>query len=121
MKRCRGDCEIDVHLPDVPAQVQVERLGRVARTCPIRRALETGFEFEERILRRPARGASADVADAAGGVSPSPSGLQAASTSSGSCPAARRPCSSAPITASSTATRAYGLFSAAISRHGASS
>jgi putative redox protein len=29
---------------------QIERLGRVAETCPFRRALEAGFRFEERIV-----------------------------------------------------------------------
>jgi putative redox protein len=28
---------------------QLERLEKVARTCPLRRSLETGFEFAERI------------------------------------------------------------------------
>ncbi len=45
--------EIEIHLPDSLAPAQVERLKRVARTCPIRRALETGFAFEERILEEP--------------------------------------------------------------------
>ena len=43
-------CEIDVHLPASLAPDQVRRLERVANTCPVRRALETGFEFDERIL-----------------------------------------------------------------------
>jgi len=41
--------EIDVHLPPGLSEMQVQRLARVARTCPIRRSLEAGFEFEERI------------------------------------------------------------------------
>jgi putative redox protein len=42
--------KIDVHLPEGLSDMQIKRLERVARTCPIRRALETGFEFEEQIL-----------------------------------------------------------------------
>jgi putative redox protein len=45
--------QIDVHLPDSLAPAQVERLRRVAKTCPIRRALETGFAFEERLVTEP--------------------------------------------------------------------
>lgn len=41
--------EIDVHLPDGLRPEQVERLRRVAHTCPARRALETGFTFEEQL------------------------------------------------------------------------
>jgi uncharacterized OsmC-like protein/GNAT superfamily N-acetyltransferase len=41
--------EIDVHLPPGLSEMQVQRLERVARTCPIRRSLEAGFEFEERL------------------------------------------------------------------------
>jgi putative redox protein len=40
--------EIDVRLPDDLTAEQRLRLERVARTCPVRRALETGFAFEER-------------------------------------------------------------------------
>jgi putative redox protein len=42
--------EIQVHLPDTLTEAQRERLKRVADTCPIRRAMETGFEFDERIV-----------------------------------------------------------------------
>lgn len=41
--------EMAVHLPDGLTDEQVERLGRVARSCPARRALEAGFAFEEQI------------------------------------------------------------------------
>ena len=34
---------------------QLERLEKVARACPLRRSLETGFEFTERI-EAPVRG-----------------------------------------------------------------
>lgn len=32
---------------------QLERLEKVARSCPVRRSIEAGFEFEERILVQP--------------------------------------------------------------------
>jgi putative redox protein len=38
---------ISVHLPDGLTRDQVERLRRVAETCPAKRALEAGFEFEQ--------------------------------------------------------------------------
>jgi putative redox protein len=34
---------------------QLRRLERVAATCPVRRAIETGIEFDERIARRAQR------------------------------------------------------------------
>jgi putative redox protein len=46
---------ITIELPDDLSAEQVERLRRVAETCPVRRALEADFEFEERVvLGRPA-------------------------------------------------------------------
>ena len=42
--------EIDVRLPDDLSPEQITRLRRVADTCPLRRSLETGFEFDERIV-----------------------------------------------------------------------
>lgn len=45
--------EVDVRLPDSLSSTQVERLRRVANTCPIRRALEAGFEFHEQLLIEP--------------------------------------------------------------------
>ncbi len=49
-------CRIEVHLPQSLSADQVKRLERVADSCPVRRALETGFEFDEEIvLDRPAR------------------------------------------------------------------
>ena len=39
------------------SDAQLERLERVARACPLRRSLETGFEFAERI-EAPLRGAA---------------------------------------------------------------
>jgi putative redox protein len=44
---------IEVRLPEGLSRSQVDRLRRVADTCPLRRALETGFEFEERIVSAP--------------------------------------------------------------------
>lgn len=34
------------------SDAQLERLERVARSCPLRRSIEAGFEFEETIQRR---------------------------------------------------------------------
>jgi putative redox protein len=50
---------IDVHLPDDLTPEQQRRLERVAETCPVRRALETGFSFEERTVIAQAPGAAA--------------------------------------------------------------
>ena len=41
---------IDLHLPDDLTPDQQRRLERVAKTCPVRRALESGFIFEERTV-----------------------------------------------------------------------
>jgi putative redox protein len=50
------DVKVSVHLPDGLTPDQVERLRRVAETCPARRALEAGFSFEEElVLDLPAR------------------------------------------------------------------
>src|SRR5450755_3350115 len=57
--------EVTVHLPDDLTPDQVRRLRRVADTCPVRRALEAGFAFTERLelislpqSRRPPRAAA---------------------------------------------------------------
>jgi putative redox protein len=50
---------IDVHLPSNLTPDQRRRLERVAETCPVRRALETGFTFEERTVTAPAASAAA--------------------------------------------------------------
>ncbi len=42
--------EVAVHLPGGLTDDQIVRLRRVADTCPVRRALEGTFEFEERVL-----------------------------------------------------------------------
>jgi putative redox protein len=45
--------DVTINLPDGLSEDQVTRLRRVADTCPVRRALEGGFIFDERI-RTPA-------------------------------------------------------------------
>ncbi len=40
----------ELHLPGDLSPDQVRRLERVAESCPLRRALETGFEFKERTV-----------------------------------------------------------------------
>ena len=40
---------IRVNLPAGLSDEQIARLRRVADTCPVRRALEAGFAFDERI------------------------------------------------------------------------
>lgn len=39
--------DVRLRLPDGLSPVQVERLRRVAANCPVRRALEAGFGFDE--------------------------------------------------------------------------
>jgi putative redox protein len=46
--------EVAIHLPEGLTPDQVMRLRRVADTCPVRRALQAGFTFEERIVLGPA-------------------------------------------------------------------
>jgi putative redox protein len=41
---------VETHLPDTLAPEQRARLERVAQTCPVRRALEGGFDFDERFV-----------------------------------------------------------------------
>ena len=41
--------DVEVHLPDGLTAEQVKRLRRVADTCPVRRSLEAGFVFDERV------------------------------------------------------------------------
>ena len=40
--------QVSINLPGDLTADQVTRLERVAATCPVRRALEAGFRFEER-------------------------------------------------------------------------
>lgn len=42
--------EVEVHLPGDLTDEQLARLRRVAETCPVRRALEGSFAFDERVL-----------------------------------------------------------------------
>jgi putative redox protein len=44
---------VDIHLPGSLTPGQQRRLARVAATCPVRRALEAGFTFEERLVIAP--------------------------------------------------------------------
>jgi putative redox protein len=46
--------EIDIRLTGILSAEQLERLEKVAVSCPVRRALESGSEFVERIELRPA-------------------------------------------------------------------
>ncbi len=45
--------QVAVQLPDDLSPEQVRRLERVAASCPVRKALEGGFSFEERVLAAP--------------------------------------------------------------------
>lgn len=45
--------EVTVHLQDDISPDQRRRLERVAESCPVRRALETGSTFEERFVAVP--------------------------------------------------------------------
>ena len=44
---------LTVNLPADLTADQVTRLRRVADTCPVKRALETGFAFEQEVVLRP--------------------------------------------------------------------
>jgi putative redox protein len=41
--------QLHVHLPETLSVPQLARLRRVAETCPVRRAFEAGFAFDEEI------------------------------------------------------------------------
>lgn len=45
--------EIFLLLPSGLSRDQLSRLERVAATCPLRRALETGFRFDEHLVATP--------------------------------------------------------------------
>jgi len=45
--------DVVVQLPDGLTPDQIERLRRVADSCPVRRAMEAGFSFDERITIGP--------------------------------------------------------------------
>jgi putative redox protein len=59
--------EIDAHLPDSLTREQVQRLRRVAESCPAKRALEAGFAFDQRI-ETDLKEADENGAPAAGGA-----------------------------------------------------
>ena len=42
--------EVVVHVPAGLSRGQVERLRRIANTCPVKRALEAGFTFDQKIV-----------------------------------------------------------------------
>jgi putative redox protein len=42
--------ETVVHAPEGLAPEQLERLRQIADTCPVKRAFEAGFSFEQRVL-----------------------------------------------------------------------
>jgi putative redox protein len=44
-----------LHLPDGLTEDQVNRLQRVAESCPAKRSLEVGFAFDQEILFEPER------------------------------------------------------------------
>jgi putative redox protein len=50
---------IDIHLPSGLTPQQRRKLERVAETCPVRRALQAEFSFEERLVTTPAPVAAA--------------------------------------------------------------
>ena len=42
--------QVTIHLPEGLTPDQVTRLRRVAGTCPVKRALQTGFTFDEQVV-----------------------------------------------------------------------
>jgi putative redox protein len=42
--------KISVHFPDTLSPEQLARLRHVANTCPVRRAFEAGFDFDEEFV-----------------------------------------------------------------------
>jgi putative redox protein len=42
--------QMTVHLPEGLTPDQLKRLRRVAHTCPVKRALEAGFTFDQKVL-----------------------------------------------------------------------
>jgi putative redox protein len=50
--------DVTVHLPEDLTSDQTQRLKRVAETCPVRRALEAGVTFDERLVQDLAEQAS---------------------------------------------------------------
>jgi putative redox protein len=62
--------EVTLHLPGELTAEQVERLKRVADTCPARRALEAGFTFEEQLALDLPTADPPDPPEASGGELP---------------------------------------------------
>jgi putative redox protein len=56
-----------VHVPAGLAPDQAERLRRIADTCPVKRALEAGFTFDEEIVVDGHPAADAELASVNGG------------------------------------------------------
>jgi putative redox protein len=61
--------EIDIRLTGDLSGPQLERLEKIAAACPVRRAIESGIEFVERIELRPADRLSRDALAPAAGAS----------------------------------------------------
>ena len=59
--------DVVVHVPAGLSHDQVERLRRIATTCPVKRALEAGFTFDQKIVVDGRRGAGGETATVNGG------------------------------------------------------
>jgi putative redox protein len=59
--------ELVVRAPAGLSDDQAARLRRIADTCPVKRALEAGFTFDEKIVVDAPPGADAELATASGG------------------------------------------------------
>ena len=59
--------EVVVHVPAGLSHDQVERLRRIATTCPVKRALEAGFTFDQKIVVDGRPGAGGETATVNGG------------------------------------------------------
>jgi putative redox protein len=57
--------DVAIELSGDLTDTQLERVKRVARSCPLRRSIEAGIEFEETISRRP-RAPRPELAEAGG-------------------------------------------------------
>ena len=62
--------EVVVHVPAGLSHDQVERLRRIVNTCPVKRALEAGFTFDETIVLDGHSGAGAELATVGGARPP---------------------------------------------------
>lgn len=50
--------DVDITVSGEVSDEQLARLHKVAAACPLRRSIEAGFEFHERLERRPAEAAA---------------------------------------------------------------